>query len=75
MLRFYGTNYYTNDRIKPFRMLDDPQSGYLLVGVEDARKFLPAQADTYDFYLIKHFKKRSADIRQPVLLLKFVKKE
>ena len=75
MLRFYGTNYYTNDRIKPFRMLDDTQSGYLLVGVEDARKFLPAQADTYDFYLIKHFKKRSADIRQPVLLLKFVKKE
>lgn len=75
MLHFYSANYYTNDRIKPFSMSGDAKSGYLLVGVEDARKFLPEQAGTYDFYLIKHFKKRSADIRQPILLLKFIKKE
>ena len=73
MLRFFTANYYTGDRIKPFESAE-PSSGYLLIGVEDARTFLPEHADDYDFYMVRHFRKRSCDTRQPMLLLKFREK-
>lgn len=73
MLRFFTANYYTGDRIKPFESAE-PSSGYLLIGVEDARTFLPEHADDYDFYMVRHVRKRSCDTRQPMLLLKFREK-
>lgn len=73
MLKFFTIDFYTLDRIKPIETAD-ANSGYFIIGVEDARKFLPENADKYDFYLKKHFNRRSCDIRQDVLLLRFVKK-
>lgn len=73
MLKFFTIDFYTDDRIKPIETAD-AASGYFIIGVEDARKFLPENADKYDFYLKKHFNRRSCDIRQDVLLLRFVKK-
>lgn len=70
MLRFFTTDFYTGDRVKPFE-LSSPSSGVLLIGVEDARTWLPAHAGDYDFYILKHFRKRSCDLRQEVLLLRF----
>ena len=74
MLRFFTADFYTGDRVKPFE-LSEPSSGVMLIGVEDGRTWLPAHADKYDFYLLKHFRKRSCDVRQEVLLLRFRPKE
>jgi hypothetical protein len=70
MLRFFTADFYTGDRIKPFDTAA-PASGVMLIGVDDARTWLPAHADAYEFVLLKHFKSRSCDIRQEVLLLRF----
>jgi hypothetical protein len=76
MLRFFGADYYTGDRIVPFEMAEAEgvDSGYLVVGVEDGKTFLPAHADEYEFYLLKHFKSKSADLHQQTLVLRFQKK-
>lgn len=74
MLRFFSVDFYTGDRVKPFE-LTNPEEGVMLVGVQDARTWLPANADKYDFYLLKHFPTRSPDIRQDVLLLRFRTKQ
>ena len=70
MLRFFTADFYTADRVRPFE-LDNPESGVMLIGVEDGRKWLPEHADRYEFQLLKHFRQRSCDVRQEVLLLRF----
>ena len=74
MLRFFTADFYTGDRVKPFE-LTNPGSGVMLIGVQDARTWLPEHADEYEFELLKHFKKRSCDVRQDVLMLRFGPKE
>lgn len=72
-MRFFTTDFYTDDRIRPIE-LDDPDTGLLLVGVRQAKEWLPANADKYEFTLVKHFKARSCDMRDQILLLRFAKK-
>ena len=72
-MRFFTANYYTGDRIRPIE-LDDPDSGLLLIGVRQAKEWLPANADRYDFTLVKHFRARSCDMRDQIILLRFNKK-
>ncbi len=72
-MRFFTTNFYVGDRIRPIE-LDDPDSGLLLVGVRQAKEWLPANADRYEFTLVKHFRARSCDMRDQILLLSFHKK-
>jgi 4-amino-4-deoxy-L-arabinose transferase-like glycosyltransferase len=70
MLRFFTADFYTGDRIKEFDTFS-PASGVMLIGVDDARTWLPAHASAYEFVLLKHFKNRSCDVRQEVLMLRF----
>ncbi len=70
--RFYGVNYYVDDRLKKIETVPDGRSGYMIVTVNDGKTFLPGNAHKYDFYLLKHFRTRSCDLRREVLLLKFV---
>lgn len=72
-MRFFTANYYTGDRIRPIE-LDDPDSGLLLIGMRQAKEWLPANADRYDFTLVKHFRARSCDMRDQIILLRFNKK-
>lgn len=72
-MRFFTTNFYAGDRIRPIE-LDDPSTGLLLIGVRQAKEWLPANADLYDFTLVKHFRARSCDMRDQILLLRFNKK-
>ncbi|MCM1504370.1 MAG: glycosyltransferase family 39 protein [Muribaculum sp.] len=72
-MRFFTTNFYAGDRIRPIE-LDDPDSGLMLVGVRQAKEWLPKNADRYEFTLVKHFKARSCDMRDQILLLHFQKK-
>lgn len=74
MLRFYIANFYTGDRIKQFEK-ELPDKGLLIVGVEDAREFLPKYKQSYDWSLVKHWQKRGRDVGQQVLLLRFNRKE
>lgn len=73
MLKFFTIDFYTDDRIKPIESTE-ATSGYFIIGVEDARTFLPENADKYHFFLKKHFNRRSCDTKQDILLLRFVKK-
>ncbi len=72
-MRFFTANFYASDRIRPIE-LDDPDTGLLLIGVRQAKEWLPANADRYEFTLVKHFKARSCDMRDQIILLKFKKK-
>lgn len=72
-MRFFTTNFYAGDRIRPIE-LDDPSTGMLLIGVRQAKEWLPANADRYDFTLVRHFRARSCDMRDQILLLRFDKK-
>lgn len=73
-MRFFTTNFYAGDRIRPIE-LDDPSTGLLLIGVRQAKEWLPANADRYDFTLVRHFRARSCDMRDQILLLHFDKKQ
>lgn len=73
-MRFFTTNFYAGDRIRPIE-IDDPSAGLLLIGVRQAKEWLPANADRYDFTLVRHFRARSCDMRDQILLLHFDKKQ
>lgn len=73
-MRFFTTNFYAGDRIRPIE-LDDPSTGLLLIGMRQAKEWLPANADRYDFTLVRHFRARSCDMRDQILLLHFDKKQ
>lgn len=73
-MRFFTTNFYAGDRIRPIEF-DDPSTGLLLIGVRQAKEWLPANADRYDFTLVRHFRARSCDMRDQILLLHFDKKQ
>ena len=61
MLRFFTADFYTADRVRPFE-LDNPESGVMLIGVEDGRKWLPEHADRYEFQLLEAF--QAAQLRR-----------
>lgn len=69
--RFFGVDFYTDDRLKSIAGAPDNSQGYMIITVDDAKEYLPAMADKRDFYLLKHFRTRSCDLRREVLLLKF----
>ncbi len=72
--RFYGVNYYLNDRLKSIDTAPADKPGYMIITVDDGKTYLPENVDKYDFYLLKHFRTRSCDMRREVILLKFVPK-
>lgn len=69
--RFFGVDYYVDDRLKPIETAAEGKSGYMIITVDDGKTYLPENAGKYDFYLLKHFRTRSCDMRKEVLLLKF----
>ncbi len=73
--RFYGVNYYLDDRLKSIATAPEGDSGYMIITVDDGKTYLPENASKYDFYLLKHFRTRSCDLRRQVLLLKFTPKK
>ncbi|MBD5267535.1 MAG: dolichyl-phosphate-mannose--protein mannosyltransferase [Bacteroides sp.] len=69
--RFFGVDYYLNDRLKSIADAPEGAEGYMIITVDDGKTYLPENAGKYDFYLLKHFRTRSCDLRKEVLLLKF----
>lgn len=69
--RYYSLNYYTGDRMRRIETAPSDASGIVVMTVDEARTWLPANAGRYDFTLLKHYKARSCDMRAPVLLLRF----
>lgn len=69
--RFFGVDYYVDDRLKRIETAPEGKSGYMIITVDDGKTYLPENAGKYDFYLLKHFRTRSCDMRKEVLLLKF----
>lgn len=73
-LRFFSIDFYTNDRLTDFLTLK-PQSGYLLIGDDDAKDFLGkfSQEDNYTFKLRYKGYKKTCDRGQIPCLYQFLK--
>jgi hypothetical protein len=73
-LRFFSIDFYTNDRLTDFLALK-PQSGYLLIGDDDAKDFLGkfSQEDKYTFKLRYKGYKKTCDRGQIPCLYQFLK--
>lgn len=72
-MRFYTINFYLDDRVKLFA-LEQPRSGYLLVGERDITPLMNTYASQYDFTIAYHSNRRSCDLRQPFIIMQFTRK-
>ena len=70
MIRFYCTNYYMNDRMRNF-MLENPESGYVVLSIGDQEVFLKNYSDKYRLEEVFHTDYRSCDLRNAVVMYKF----
>jgi 4-amino-4-deoxy-L-arabinose transferase-like glycosyltransferase len=73
MMRFYVINFYNNDRVMLFEK-EMPQEGYLLIGANDSKEFIPRYSQEYTFDLVYESDKRGADLRDIIHLYRFKRK-
>lgn len=72
-VRFFAINFYIGNRIGDFYQ-KRPKHGYLLVGEEDAKRFLPEfEKEGYRFDFFYKAKKRGCDVKQIAEIYKFSK--
>lgn len=76
MLHFFGINWYLNDNVGVFDPAKNPNKdidGYMLVGEKDKETLLELYGNDYTFEQVYRSEKRSCDVKQVVLLLKYKK--
>ena len=73
MIRFYGANYYLNDRMRNFTLENPEGEGYVAVSVKDQESFLNYCNGTYQVEEVYHTPYRSCDLRAEILIYKFSK--
>lgn len=74
MIRFYGANYYLNDRMRNFSLENPEGEGYVALSVKVKDEFLGRYSDTYQLEEVYQTPYRSCDLRSEVLIYKFRKK-
>ena len=74
MLHFFGINWYLDDNVgvfDPDKYPNKNTKGYMLVGEKDYTKLQELYGDRYTFEEVYRSNKRSCDVKQIVLLLKY----
>lgn len=74
MLHFFGINWYLDDNVgvfDPDKYPNKDTKGYMLVGEKDYTKLQELYGDRYTFEEVYRSNKRSCDVKQIVLLLKY----
>lgn len=74
LIRFYGANYYLNDRMRNFTLEEPDGQGYVALSVRAKDEFMERYSDTYQLEEVYHTPYRSCDLRTEVLIYKFMKK-
>lgn len=74
LIRFYGANFYLNDRMRNFSIEEPQGSGYVAVSLKHQADFLKDYSDTYQLEEVHRTPYRSCDLRAAVLIYKFQKK-
>lgn len=74
LIRFYGANYYLNDRMRNFALEHPEGQGIVVVAVRDQERFMEEFAGTYLLEELHQTPYRSCDLRSQVLIYKFQKK-
>lgn len=73
MVRFYTVNFYLDDSVREFERAN-PSDGIMIVGKHDFDAWQKRFGDSYKVEDVMDLGHRSCDLRQPVLLVEFVRK-
>lgn len=74
LIRFYGANYYLNDRMRNFSIELPEGEGYVALSVKVRDEFLNNYSADYQLEEVFHTPYRSCDLRAEILIYKFHKK-
>lgn len=74
LIRFYGANYYLNDRMRNFALEHPEGQGVVVLAVRDQERFMKEFSGTYQLEELYQTPYRSCDLRSQVLIYKFQKK-
>ena len=71
MMHFFGTDFYTGDRIRQFET-DRPQQGVLMIASRDTAQFFPRHRD-YHFSIAAHTssKRRVTEVKDQIFFYRF----